>query len=519
MKRRNARVKTFYRKILLMCLAVLLLLTFLQTALYFRFSTIQFQGYSSELTEKVVGDIGLNIDNYFDSLDKQLDAIYKYQSFLANLNDLSKERYELPARSLLAQTRYFQAMQGIYVYNNSNVLKSGYRRTKELSDLDIFATQDPAEDALLDFLKDGQRRTQVLCCQDADGNEFVRMVKRVYQNMGYTQVGYIVCDMRPTDIAQIVSNGACAQDQYIWILSENGQGCYLSQEKSENAWNYMRTHLSAGAQGAYETLERGNHYYQTEPSPFGIVLCAFTDETRTQKNYRMILTTLLQGDLAAMILFAVAGMIMSRRVNLRIGGVTDTLSRIAGGNTQLRLPVGFNDEIGVICDNFNQMMDQLEQRTHEEEQARRALDDARYHALQAQINPHFLYNTMETIGAIATAQGCTVVDDMCSAFSKMLRYSIQTDSEGKAVTLREELTYVQDYMFIIGVRMMNEIQLRMDIEEDVWNVRLPRLSIPRAVPFHSLPGSSTHTVSFLLSRRVSYSALSADRSVVSRKIL
>ena len=168
---------------------------------------------------------------------------------------------------------------------------------------------------------------------------------------------------------------------------------------------------------------------------------------------------------------------MDRRVNRRIHGVTDVLSRIADGDTRQRLPVEGRDEIAVICESFNDMLEQLAARTAAEEQARRALDDARYHALQAQVNPHFLYNTMENIGAIAISRDCPVINDMCVALAQMLRYSIQADDAGKCVTLRDEMAYVDDYMLIINVRMNNEVQMRAEIDDALWDVELPRLSI------------------------------------------
>lgn len=473
---KNAKMSAFYQRILWMCLAVLLLLTFFQAILYFGFSSLQFQGYVSDLSSKVISDISLNIDSYFNLLDGHLNGIYQYPEFLEKLNTDSLERFELPTRNLLSQTSFFRALQGVYVYNNAHVLKSSYRRAKDSTDLDIFSSGDEASNDVLDFLATSGRRMAVLCSLSGSKMEYVRVVKRIYQNMGHTQVGYIVCDLSTIDLMQLVADSACASDQYVWILSINGRGCFLSPAQ-ENAQAYMRAHLDAAPLGSCEKLDRGNHYYQTAVSTYGIVSCVFTDETQMRNNYWAILAVLLQGLLGAVALFIGAGIMLSRRVNRRINGVTHTLSLIASGDTHQRLPGSGNDEIAVICRNFNDMMDQLEVRTTAEEQARRALDDARYQALQAQVNPHFLYNTMENIGAIASSQNCHVVDEMCVALSKMLRYSIQADDAEKCMTIREEMAYVEDYMFIIGVRMGHDIHMRVEIEDALWEATLPRLSI------------------------------------------
>ena len=457
-------------------LACLMLLTLLQGSAYFSLSSGQFRSYMSELSEKVAGDISQNIDNYFSELDNQLDTVYQSPGYLATLSTDTIVSEE-PTRSLLARTEFFSALRSIYIYNRSHHIRGYYTRVKTNQNFDVLAEDDAAAQSVIDFIDNSRERIAVLCSTDKNGVAYLRVVKRIYQDAGYTEAGYIVCDLLPSGVAKLVAEGACSADQYVWILSQNAQGCYLSAAPNRSAQEYMSSHLSLFNSASFETMSGGNHYFQTDPSAYGIVTCMFTDETRLRNNYAMIFSVLGQGLLCALAVFLGFGFFMDRRVNRRIHGVTDVLSRIADGDTRQRLPVEGRDEIAVICESFNDMLEQLAARTAAEEQARRALDDARYHALQAQVNPHFLYNTMENIGAIAISRDCPVINDMCVALAQMLRYSIQADDAGKCVTLRDEMAYVDDYMLIINVRMNNEVQMRAEIDDALWDVELPRLSI------------------------------------------
>ena len=83
----------------------------------------------------------------------------------------------------------------------------------------------------------------------------------------------------------------------------------------------------------------------------------------------------------------------------------NTIQKIGNGNVQLRAKIVKEDEIGELAQKFNEMLDQMEELKQKEYQAKQLLNRAEYKALQAQVNPHFLYNTLETI------RGQALIDD------------------------------------------------------------------------------------------------------------
>lgn len=472
---RRIRYKNYYQKFIIASLGVLLVMTLFQSMIYYSFSRRQFRSYVSEIADLILDDIELNLDSYFDTLDEKLDLIYREPGFLAALNDEGIERKESYARQLLTNTKYFPALSGTYIYNRSNELRSGYRRLKEPYGFDVIAEQDKAAQDVLRYIAEGTTKLTVLCCQDSTGHPYIRTVKRLYQNAGYSEVGYIICDFDPTALREIAQDCVRTSEQSVWILSENGEGCFLSEDGRQNALAFMQKHLEMAEEFTDGVMVGDNHYCQSKLSDYGTVVCIFTDGAGLQRSYARVLEVLCKSSLLVLILFISFGYVMNRRINRRTDALTGILARIAGGEKDLRLPVEGQDEISAICRSFNAMMDQLDVRTEMEEQMRRALNDARYHALQSQVNPHFLYNTLETIGAIALSQKCQIVDDMCVALSKMMRYSIEM--EEKCVILRQELNYVKEYMLIIGVRMQNQIRMEVHIDDRLWETEMPRLSI------------------------------------------
>lgn len=96
-------------------------------------------------------------------------------------------------------------------------------------------------------------------------------------------------------------------------------------------------------------------------------------------------------------------------------------------------------------------------------------------ALQAQMNPHFLYNSLATIQAMADENMNEEIIMMCQTISRILRY-ISSDSE-QLVSLKDELSHTQDYLECMKVRYHDSLQFEFDIPEGMQEVRLPKLCL------------------------------------------
>ncbi len=153
-----------------------------------------------------------------------------------------------------------------------------------------------------------------------------------------------------------------------------------------------------------------------------------------------------------------------------------------------RLPaIRSRDEIGLLSHRFNQMSTELKQlveRIHQEE-AEKAT--AEIQALQSQINPHFLYNTLGTIKWIASMQRADKIVDMTEALISLLRYAARY--EGSMVPIREELDNIDHYMTIQNVRYYNLIEMVYEVDEELLDYRVPKLILQPIVEnaiFHGL---------------------------------
>lgn len=149
------------------------------------------------------------------------------------------------------------------------------------------------------------------------------------------------------------------------------------------------------------------------------------------------------------------------------------INKVEQGDLTVRTEVHSNDEIGQLGDSLNNMISEMEvliDKLVKEEQAKKEVE---LEALHAQINPHFLYNTLNTIKWMAKIQGNKSVSRAITALIKLLR--ISTNLGRDMITLEEEIDYVKNYIVIQKLRFNEAINLNYNIDSNCLGLTVPKL--------------------------------------------
>jgi len=139
------------------------------------------------------------------------------------------------------------------------------------------------------------------------------------------------------------------------------------------------------------------------------------------------------------------------------------------------LRVHSQDEIGLLSEGYNSLMNRMKNLVEKEYQTELELRNARLDALHAQINPHFLYNTLQLIGGMAMASGAKEVYQVSQAVGDLFRYT--TANEGQLVSLEKEIQHVRNYLFIQEMRYQGRCSYKIDIEKQVAMSEIPRFTL------------------------------------------
>ncbi len=132
-------------------------------------------------------------------------------------------------------------------------------------------------------------------------------------------------------------------------------------------------------------------------------------------------------------------------------------------------------ELRAVTQGFNTMSQSMKDQFEQSYKEQLALQDAKMRTLQSQINPHFLNNTLEIINWETRIGGNTNATAMLESLSVMLRATMDRQGKGK-ISLEEELTYVDAYLYIQSCRMGNRLQIERNISEESLAYYVPRLA-------------------------------------------
>lgn len=171
--------------------------------------------------------------------------------------------------------------------------------------------------------------------------------------------------------------------------------------------------------------------------------------------------------------------VVSRRISLPITRLRRTMQAVEAGHFDISVPAGRRDEIGALSRDFGIMLTtvrDLMARNRAEQEAKR-LSEIR--ALQSQISPHFLYNTLDSIVWMAEGGQMQEVIDMTTNLARLLRLSIGRGSgDGMPlVPLSTEIEHLQSYLKIQSMRYRNQLAFEIDIDETCLDCQLPRLTL------------------------------------------
>ncbi len=160
-------------------------------------------------------------------------------------------------------------------------------------------------------------------------------------------------------------------------------------------------------------------------------------------------------------LYLMAGLLVSRRV----GELERAMERIGSNNLAYRIPLrGHDDEYQYIAQRFNRMCSELEDNIHRLYVYELKQKSAELASLQARINPHFLYNTLETIRARVAEDCGSAASDMIVLLARILRDSVKSEP---FVTLREELDTCRMYLSLMYRRSQDTLGITFDVEDQL----------------------------------------------------
>lgn len=173
--------------------------------------------------------------------------------------------------------------------------------------------------------------------------------------------------------------------------------------------------------------------------------------------------------------------LVTRTITYPLKTLASTANQVANGNFDVELAeVSTKDEVGVVSTAFNKMVvsiqvyiEKLKDGMNKELLMQTHLKDAQLKYLQAQINPHFLFNTLNAGAQLAMLEGADKTYEYVQNVADFFRYNVRKNNE--TVTLGEEIDLVDNYLYILNVRFSGKIQFKKNIDDKYLNIHVPSM--------------------------------------------
>lgn len=267
----------------------------------------------------------------------------------------------------------------------------------------------------------------------------------------------------------IMKNANITSEGLVYLMSENGRMITSSNSSILQKMQKKGILLNYGAELFMEKKKEGQkEYYITRQNVDGaswqMILIIPENEYEDEYRFLWLSAALMLGSMIAVIVlmsYLLSGYYVGRLKKLNV-----EMTGLESGNLNANLPITTEeDEIEEIYHNFNGMVQEVQRLMQEHYQLGKEVKMAEVRALQAQINPHFLYNTLDLINWISMDYGAEEIGTLTWNLARFYRLSL---NHGKSlISIGEEVEHVEVYVNIENYHFDNAISLEVDVPEEL----------------------------------------------------
>ncbi|GLX70232.1 cache domain-containing sensor histidine kinase [Paenibacillus glycanilyticus] len=426
-----------------------------------------------DLHFKTISSIGYS---YFSdtSLQKFLDGPADTDNEQYYRNRLISQKVQNPLISFIAITRLDGQQMSSYYYYNQNV--------KALLDKEQAALFDKASEM------DGfpfwtvSHTTISTTVTPVQSVSYIQLLKRITMNEQHP-IGYIKIDIAPGVLDNIFPKPQKSDASKYYIADRSGR-IIFTENKEEIGMSIAGSPLFTAYKQAPQSNEYVNFRYENRDKTYigfyerlnagDWIMIGSVPMDQVLEKVTSFRHTLI---FIAMISFVIAMLLAS----LIAAGVTRPLKelnkkmkQVEMGDFRAAIEVKGKDELSTIQHSFNKMTAEISSLISKVYETELLKKEAEIKALQTQINPHFLYNTLSTIDSISSIDGDERVSFICIALGNMLRYNL---NGGSLATVQEEITHLHQYLSIYQIRFSKLFTYEIEVEPGLEDIIVPKFLI------------------------------------------
>ncbi|HBM6605446.1 TPA: sensor histidine kinase [Enterococcus faecium] len=297
---------------------------------------------------------------------------------------------------------------------------------------------------------------------------------------GGAESGSIFIGFQKKELDMILENLTSFNGLSLYMISGTTNLLYtfhdnkIAKETFERQEMIITESLKKNSQLPIDDLEKNNFVQHQELSDDYRILAVLDKKSvkiETGKNLApLIIGIIILDNILLIFLYKTF-----KRYSQQVSIVMQAMDQTAAGNLETRIDITNTEyELKELSIGINEMLDSINQFVEDIYKLEIKQQDAHMRALQAQINPHFLYNTLEYIRMYAISEGSEELADVVYAFSALLR---NNTNQEKTITLKEELDFCEKYVYLYQMRYPNRVAYHFMIDPDLEKIEVPKFVI------------------------------------------
>lgn len=425
--------------------------------------------------------VSLNIDTYMNELDRLTLTPYSYNEIMEFISSEREPGQPLSLEEIESLNRF---VSSIFINGRLDIMGVSLYGEKGASYVVLPESQYVTTyklDESADWLKQARSRfgqpTFITTHEVASTSGMSYQVFSIARELrsfdtGKT-LGYIVIDIDPVSVRKLLQQAETSAKEVMYIVDDQGHVVIRRDD--------MQPVLELGAlngQGVMHSNGKGTDkqlvaYVTSNVTGWTTISTVLVREL--MKDSLVVRNSIALVMLVCIGLAMTVSVIIAYRITLPLRKLSRLMRKVEQGELLVQFPVYSGDEVGRLGHSFNMMVSKLSELGYLLYETEIREKDAQIAALQSQINPHFLYNTLGSISMLAEVADNREIVTMSNNLGKLLRYSLSNRKE--KVTLHDELVHVRGYMSIQKIRYEERIHYTEHVPEEVLGLHVIPLII------------------------------------------
>lgn len=290
--------------------------------------------------------------------------------------------------------------------------------------------------------------------------------KTIYHLSTHAILGYVIVFIDTEYLEKVIDGIQFSEEDQIFLVNQNGDTIPQNVEKNIRelpfyAHEFRKVH--------FQGMDQRTALWPSKSEAWNIALVTRTEENNDEL-LRLRWTTF--GILAVMGLVAViVSRTLARSISRPILLLVSDMQKFSKGDFSVQVTARYDDEIGILRKNFNRLVNDIKHLVNDVYHEKMLKQQAQLKMLQMQINPHFLYNTLDTINWLAQSHGASDVAEVSQSLGVLMRFSL---AEQELIPLEQELDAVEHYMVIQHYRYGEQLRIVIDVNEEALYEKVPR---------------------------------------------